>query len=155
MRFTMDFFGDRTVDRKLVRFQGRVRDASPAFEQIADDFLRIEEKQFATQGGHASGGWVPLSPNYAAWKAKHYPGKLILQRESDLVESLTRGPEIRIVEPDQVILGTAVPYAQYHQHGGERLPARPPIALTEADKRRWIRYIQKYLVNNPDQIEGE
>jgi phage gpG-like protein len=43
-------------------------------------------------------------------------------------------------------VGTVVNFAIYHQKGTSKMPARPLIQLTDEDKKRWVKYIQKYLV---------
>jgi phage gpG-like protein len=43
-------------------------------------------------------------------------------------------------------LGTKHEAAVYHQRGGGRLPARPPLSLTEDDKRRMQKAIQLGLI---------
>jgi phage gpG-like protein len=92
--------------------------------------------QFRTEGAHGPGKrWNPLSERYARWKARHYPGRKILELTYRLRDSLTSPGD-----PDEVVqesarslwVGTAVPYAQYHQYGkGRRL--RPIVALTARD----------------------
>lgn len=146
VRMTFDFYGDQQVDRTLERFQLGAEDATPAWEKMAERFLRLEKRQFATEGAYASGGWAPLSPRYAAWKAVHYPGKPILRRTDDLWRSLTVGPAIRYIAPHQMILGSDVDYGAYHQRGGPNLPRRRPVELPEAERREWVKILQRFLV---------
>lgn len=144
---SFDFYGDVQLERTLDRFAEHTEDATPAWEAIANRFAHVERRQFATEGKHGSGGWAPLSPKYAAWKARHYPGKPILQREGDLVRSLTRRPfGIERIEPQQAWLGSDVPYGAYHQNGAGRLPRRRPIELTEAERRLWVKILQRFIV---------
>jgi phage gpG-like protein len=141
-----EVFGEVQLERTLERFTGNIGDASPAWEAIADDFLDVEAGQFRSEGGRGSGGWSPLTPRYGAWKATHFPGRPILVREGDLEHSLTHGPEIRIISARRMELGSAVPYGRYHQSGTPRMPRRRPIDLTEADRRRWVRILQRWIV---------
>ena len=152
-RLTFSFYGDAQIDRSLARFADTVGDARPAWEAMAERFARTNRRQFATEGRHASGGWAPLSPRYAEWKAEHYPGKPILEREGNLVESLTRRPfGVEVIEPDRMVLGTDVrspegyPYAEAHQHGTGRMPQRRPVELREQERREWIKLLQRYIV---------
>lgn len=146
VRLTLSFYGDKQVDRTLANLELGAADARPAFDAIADDFLKIERRQFATQGGAGSGGWAPLSPKYAAWKARHYPGKTILRRTDELHTSLTVGPAIRIIEPTTMIIGSDVDYGAYHQRGTSRMPQRRPIELTENRRREWMKILQRFIV---------
>ena len=146
VRLSFDFYGDVQLERTLARFDANVDDMTPAWEAMADEFAAIERRQFATQGRYASGGWAPLSPRYAAWKARHYPGKPILQREGDLVESLTRRPfGIEVITPDTMVVGSDVEYGRYHQHG-DGLPRRRPVELRESDRRKLTKIAHRYLV---------
>lgn len=145
-RISWQFFGEAQVDRTLERVILAAADASPAFEVIAEQFLVAEQQQFATEGGFGSGGWAPLSEGYAAWKAKHYPGTKILHRTGELERSLTEGPEIRVIEPHMMILGSAVEYGVFHQEGTDRMPRRRPVELPEVLRRAWIKTLQRWLL---------
>lgn len=146
-RFTFSVYGEAQVDRTLARFADNVQDATPAWEALAVKFQRAERRQFATEGAYASGGWPALSPRYAAWKARHYPGKPILEREGHLKASLTERPfGVEVIEPGYMVLGSDVDYGAYHQRGGPNLPQRRPVELTEAQRRDWVRLIQRFIV---------
>lgn len=150
-RITFSFYGDTQVDRTLAGLELGAADARPAWDEIADDFLASERRQFSTQGGYASGGWPPLSPRYAEWKARHYPGKTILRRTDELYNSLTVGPAIRITEPSYLIIGSDVDYGRYHQ-AGDGLPRRRPVELTENRRREWVRILQRFIVTGRPRV---
>ncbi|MCK9569881.1 hypothetical protein M0R72_13135 [Candidatus Pacearchaeota archaeon] len=153
--------GDQQVLRSFTRFAEDVQDLTQPFNEIANDFLEIERKQFDSEGGYGSGGWANLSNTktspstgkkivgYADWKAAHFPGASILVRWGNLRDSLTQFGDtyhIREVEPMKMVLGTDLPYAKYHQTGTSKMPKRRPIDLTEDDKTRWVKIIQRFLV---------
>lgn len=141
------FYGEAQLERTLERYEA-AGDMTEAWEAIADDFARIERRQFATEGRYASGGWSPLSPRYAQWKARHYPGKPILEREGDLMTSLTQRPfGIEVITPTDLWMGSDVDYGRHHQRGSGRLPRRRPVELTETDRRRWVKIVQTFLRN--------
>ena len=143
LRFAV--FGDDQVVRTIDRVEEAAADMRPVWEVLADRFVHLERRQFATEGTY-SGGWAPLSPRYAAWKARAYPGKTILRRTDELWRSLTEGPEVRIIEPAFMVLGSAVDYGAYHQKGGPNLPQRRPVELSENERREWVRIMQRYIV---------
>lgn len=146
-RLTLSFYGDVQLDRTLARFGDAVSDARPAWEAITRRFVALEKRQFSTEGAAASGGWAPLSANYAEWKAAHYPGKTILRRTDDLYHSLTRRPlPIEVHEPTFMAIGSDVGYGEYHQHGGGNLPQRRPVELTEDTRREWVKILQRFIV---------
>lgn len=146
-RLSFDFFGDTQLDRTLTRFGENVRDARPVWEDLADDFAKAERRQFSSQGGYASGGWSPLSPRYAAWKAKRFPGKGILVRTGELERSLTQRPfGVEVIDAQAMAIGSDVEHGGYHQRG-DGLPQRRPVELTEARRRDWVRRVQKHIVS--------
>lgn len=144
LRFT--FLGEEQIDRTMTRFE-RVSDMRPAWALLRERFLAWEYRWFGLEG---NGTWSPLSPQYAKWKAQHYPTQTILRRDDVLHRSLTSGPDIDIEEPSFAIFGTADPVARYHQEGGGHLPVRKVISLDEAERQEWVRTVQRWLVE-----EGE
>lgn len=146
-RFTLDTVGERQIDRTLTRFADNVGDATPVWEVLADRFARANLRQFNSEGAYGSGGWPALSPNYAAWKAHHYPGKPILQRTGALMRDLTQRPfGIEHLTPGAMAVGTDITYAAYHQAGGPNLPQRRPVELPEGERRYWVGLIQRFIV---------
>lgn len=145
-RLSFSFYGDQQLDRTLERFELGAADARPAFDAMADSFARAELRQFRSEGGYGSGGWPALSPTYAAWKARHFPGQPILQRTGDLFESLTSRPfPIDVIEPQMAVFGSDVGYGVFHQEG-DGVPMRKPIDLPETLRRRWVKILQRWLM---------
>ena len=144
---TLRFHGEAQLDRTLARFADNVSDARPAWEVIADRFAKAETRQFRSEGAYGSGGWSPLSPRYAAWKARHYPGKRILERGGDLKRSLTERPfGIEVIEPGFMVIGSSIGYGRFHQAGGPNLPRRRPVELPESERREWLKVLQRFIV---------
>jgi hypothetical protein len=144
-RLHISFYGDEQLDRTLEAIELRAQDASPAWQVLADRFLDIEERQFATQGAYGSGGWSPLSPKYAAWKARHYPGAPILVRTGELRDSLTNGPDIRVITRSAMAVGSGVDHGLYHQRG-DGVPQRRPIEFPEDERQHWVHTLHRFLV---------
>ena len=146
MRFTMTIAGDVQIDRTLARFADNVNDAQQLWGQLADRFVALERRQFDSEGAYGSGGWPALSPDYAAWKARYFPGKSILRRTDALYDSLTRRPlGIEVIEPGYMVLGSDVDYLKYHQRG-DGVPRRRAVELPESERRNWVRLIQRFIV---------
>lgn len=126
-------------NRIASRFDGIARsteDLRPAWPAIAEEFYRIEEEHFSSQGARSGNQWQELSPKYAQWKSVNYPGQPILQRTGNLKRSLTGQDDPNAIydpQPDSLTLGTSLSYAAYHQAGEGKLPQRPPIELREED----------------------
>lgn len=146
VRFTFTVEGETQIDRTLARFADNVSDAEPLWDKLADRFASAERRQFASEGGYGSGGWPALSPRYAAWKAKAYPGKPILRREDELYTSLTRRPfGIEVLTPSSMTVGSGTAHGRYHQQG-DGVPQRRPVELPESERRTWVRLIQRFIV---------
>ncbi len=150
LTLTFSVPGAERVKVGLDRFHEGLRDFRPFWRDYAFPLLAERtQRNFETQGGFV-GGWPPLSASYAAWKAKHYPGKPILRREDTLMNSLTwsgaPGPGgIATADESRAEWGTTVPYGIFHQRGGGHLPKRQVLAIPESET--WGRLLQRFLVD--------
>jgi len=151
---TATVLGEMQLQRAL---QGRIAatsDLSPAFAQIADNFVEGEEQVFAREGAYDGAlPWASLSPAYAAWKARHYPGARILHASGRLEDAMTGGAgSIREIEPLRLLMGGHVRVGNYdlggiHQNPSPTnpLPQRKLINLGRRQRSRWVRYILDHL----------
>lgn len=150
IRFTGEIDGIPAFDRAFNRIEQHIADIRSFAPGIAGEFYAIEEGQFGSEGAKgASGKWAPLSPAYKQWKATHFPGEPILKLMHPLYESLTSpdaADSIYRVSGNEIAIGSRTPYAVAHQRGTGFMPARPPISMTAADKRRIQKAIQAELV---------
>lgn len=139
----------RRVRVRLKAMRERAGDLTPAFEKWGDDVAEEVRLNFASDGARFGHAWAALSPEYAAWKATHFPGKTILRRTDKLFDSVTKRPfAIERIGTHQAEFGTDVDYAKYHKTGTDKMPSRPFLELTAALQRK---------VNNRilDHIMGE
>ncbi len=149
--------GEMQLNRAIA---GRIRDTSDfsgPFRQVADDLVDMEQEAFAREGAYEGNPvWAPLKDRYARWKAKHYPGKKILERTGRLLRLMT-SPNI-IIRPLSLVmefLGYRVgrwDLPALHQTGRKNdvMKARKPLNLSMRRRRRWLRFFRKHL-----QIEGQ
>lgn len=144
-RIHFEFFGDAQIDRTLESIDLRAENATPVWEALADRFLDDERRQFESEGGFGSGRWSPLSPRYAAWKAKHYPGRGILVRTGEGRASLTSGPQVRAITPTTMVIGSAVDHLRYHQRG-DGVPRRRPVELPASERAIWAKAVQRFVM---------
>lgn len=155
IRFTVRTEGLEQMGFALSRFGQDLSDWRRAWPMVSRAIERIEERLFAGEGskGHR-GKWAALSPKYAAWKSKHYPGQAILRLTDAMYDSLTKaGASMAVVEvsdPLKMFRGTEVPYAKFHQSGTEKMPARHPVDLTERDQLEIAKEIHQYVVKQAD-----
>lgn len=151
LKFTGTVEGEIQLLRSFDRFTEGVTNLEPAFEEIGIDVRDILVEQFAHEGN----GWTPLTPAYAARKRRLYGDKPILRASDRMFESLTNkgaAGNITDIHPMEASYGTSVrskggfPYPRAHQTGTSRMPQRKIFALTEANKRRITRTMQRYVV---------
>lgn len=128
----------------------RVLNLKPAYKQIADNFREVEKVTFANQGGRRK--WTPLSPNYAKWKSKKYPGKPIMVLTGDLKNSLINqgGDHVEIYTRKSLTIGSKVKYGNVHQFGSRKrkIPRRPPIDPRSQDTKEWRDIMLNYLIES-------
>lgn len=129
----------------LDRFGDNISNPQPLFEAIADSFARSQEDNFSSSGA-VHGGWAPLSPRYAAWKSARYPGAPILTLTGQLRASMTSRPfGVEIIDSRRMVVGTAVPYAKYHQQGTSKMPQRKIInPPTSGELRDWASTMHRF-----------
>lgn len=109
-----------------------VRDAN--YQPILQDFQQdiAEGEKAAFDGQHEPGGaaWAPLRPSTIARKGHNR----ILFETGALMTSLVSlgGPgNINATTERSLLFGTDIPYAIFHDQGTSRMPARPPVGMSE------------------------
>jgi phage gpG-like protein len=123
---------------------------APKYFAIVQDLFKTGGASRGTGGRFKGGNWAWLSPKYRIWKAEHYPGQPILVREGTLRESLRWSGNglgyggIFEAYPAFAKVGTAVPYAKYHDTGTKHMPARP--FLPEPDTKVFGPLLHDWLV---------
>lgn len=125
MRVEVDVEGTDGYDRRLNQLAAGLADLRPFWPKIVPLWIGWMAAQFATEGAFGGHPWQPLSPDYYAWKQKHYPGKGLLIREGNLRTAASL-PE-RDMTADSLTLRIVDPKVRFHQEGTGRLPARPLI----------------------------
>lgn len=87
---------DRAVQKALASLKTGAANLEPAMAQIGEYYVRKVDQRFAQEGP----GWKPLSPKYAAWKARQPRAiQKILQLNGLLRASINYQPsetEVRI-----------------------------------------------------------
>lgn len=142
------FQGGEDFNLTLHKWTENVTHAEPAFEAMADHQATIWRKQFGREGAYTGAAWSPLSPPYAKWKQKHYPGKPILQLTGRLMASMVDRPfGVDEVTDKGFVIGTDVPYAHFHQQGTDHMPARPIIGPPPRnDSKMFAKILQAWIV---------
>ena len=153
LELTIEAFGEVELSRQLLRFKTVAEDMRPAFNDIHNDFLAVEKAQFEGQGIGPSGKWAPLADSTKAAKERAGLDPRILISTEALFKSLTDPSDENHVyfhTSDTMVIRSLVDYGKYHQsrQPRTRLPRRPPIDLKESTKRRWVKYIQGWLIES-------
>lgn len=145
-RLTFKVNGQELWSFELDRFRQRLGDMTPVWEGIADEYAVIWGREFRLEGAWVR--WKPLSPQYRQWKAKNYPGQKILQLSGDLMDSMTNRPfGVDFIDRKVMVIGTQLPYADYHQRGTKNMPARPIIKhVRPSEAKRFAKVLHQYIV---------
>lgn len=124
-------------DNRLAMFRlGRMKSAAtdfrPVFQWARLELARSYKENFDSSGLPV-GGWSPLKPQYAAWKAIHFPGAPIMVRTGSLLRSVSTltGAGNRI-HRTKAEFSTNIEYAKFHQYGTSKMAKRmvmfePPL----------------------------
>jgi phage gpG-like protein len=102
--------------------------------------------QFEAEGRGEHGKWAQLSPAYAAWKEKKYPGKKLLERTGKMKDDLLNEDNKGIVTPRTLEYGTGAFYAIFHQTGTKRMPARRIFDPERDDERGSLKQLIRSAV---------
>lgn len=137
INITFKIAGHQEINRRLATFGQDISDLSPAWERVGMALLADFAQNFAQEGGLFGriSAWAPLAPGTVRERVRlGYGGAHpILYRTGQLAQSTSqRGTPGNIfdVQPMRLTVGTATPYAQFHQQGTSRMPARRIIGLT-------------------------
>lgn len=153
---SFEIAGADAVKQGLAELSGKLSDLRPFWRDVfAPKYFGMVQDLFSTngtprgEGGKFSGGpWARLSPRYFVWKEQHYPNQPILTRTGTLRESLRWSGSLGYggifdAQPGYVIVGTAVPYAKFHQTGTKHMPKRnflptPDVAVFAPLLASWL-----------------
>ena len=152
MDFGVEMVGENAA---AVHMEGYILNANLALDAAAhliqEDFHAMSARRF---GAHGPGG-EPLTATTVAIKARRGmpQPETPMYGTGELMFSLAghTGHTVFEVRPDEIIMGTSVPYARYHQQGPRQirvfgrghatLPQRKVVDVTEADAARWAAII--------------
>lgn len=151
-QFSLDRLGD------LVSFLGK-----DTWDKVVEVFYKAEKVVFSSEGSPE--GFAALSPKYAEWKARNFPGKKIMQRTGALEEALTgTGATPGMAVPIKkyvnnktaqgITMGVRSPYAKAHQEGLGHLPVRKVMQVTHAERIQFAKVLQVALVTIERQSWG-
>ena len=92
---------------------------------VAREYLRAAWSANFAGNGFMVGGWAPLQPETAAWKAKHgYPLNPLIGNGNLMRSLLSMAGPANDIGAQSASFGTTVDYAQFHQTGTRYMPKR-------------------------------
>jgi phage gpG-like protein len=142
--------GKDEFNRVFTRLDANFDDLTPIWPDVRDKFWLIEGEQFDSEGSKgAAGPWKQLSKRYEAQKVDRYgAGKKILEATGELRESLTgdNPGSFYWADKKEMAIGTVLPRGIYHHRGNDKMPARPPISMSDDQKRDLMKVVQVSLV---------
>jgi hypothetical protein len=146
-----EIYGDKQIERKLVRFRNRGLNLGPVFEPLHTQFLGFEREQFESEGASRSGGWAALKPSTIRAKASHGHDPRILRDTEAMFEAFTNpsdGRHIARHDANSFFFGADDPKAKLHQSGTRRMPQRKVVELSETQRRAMTKTVQMWLVSD-------
>lgn len=113
------------VRKQLRDMAARAKDVSPAWQALLTWFGEQNFDQFLTRGARYHTVWPPLAASTQAEKLRQNHPLDPLIRTGDLTRSLTSRPlGVEHVTPHEMVGGTDIRYAGFHQRGTSRMPRR-------------------------------
>jgi hypothetical protein len=163
-------FAIRLNGKSVAEFRGFIagvnagaQDLTPLWNRMIPAITDDLAANFGNQGS-LDGAWQPLSPTYAARKARRYPGAPILVADGTMRRAaIVRGApgNVTEIEPHRLFYGVDLTragkkynYAQVHDRGGVKMPKREFMAVRMHDRRDKTRltaivadYFRQVVVN--------
>jgi hypothetical protein len=135
LKFSAQVPGGKEFVMGLSRFTDKISDFTPFWSNyFLPTWYAFMLQQYDTQGGSTGEPWASLSENYSVWKQKHWPGQPIGVLTGKTRSSFTQLNDpnaYTAITPTEFAVGSQLDYPIYLQLGTDRMPARPPLRLTQ------------------------
>lgn len=118
---------DAQLQAGLQRLAAQLGDLRPFFADVGETLLNSTRARFRSQTAPDGTPWQALSPAYAARKRRN-PGQILT------LYGHLRGLLVYRADRDRLRIGTPLIYGATHQFGRGRIPARPFLGLSVADR---------------------
>lgn len=131
---------------RLSRFADGISDWRGCWPAVGELFKRQMVEQFVTEGKATGSRWAALTPEYATWKQRHYPGRPIGVRTGALESAMTGGGGWgQSMEKDSAWFGMSdnAKAAPYAHHFAAR---RPVVRATARHGREYQKVMHTWLV---------
>jgi hypothetical protein len=139
----------------LDRFAEEVEDFTPLFDTYNERFKEAMRYQFSTEGVYGLGRrWKHLSPAYAAWKERHYPGQPIGMLTGDLYEGMTGGSGYGYART-QTEASMGLVSGPADVYGGYFSAERPVIRMPAEEALGWYREAHEFVYWAVKEMEAD
>lgn len=114
-------------------FQNKRRAWGGLLMEIGEYFLGQIAEEFATEGAK-TGGWAPLSDDYAAWKSLEVGNQSMLVLYGDYSD-MENAWHVEPISDDAVVIFSDFEETIHfwHTYGTDHMPARPVFVITPED----------------------
>ena len=134
------------VEGELREWGERPFDGGAAL-RIKRNWTERIDKAFSSKGKSIGYDWPNLNKKYAAWKNRYFPNRPLLVLRGHLRDSLTNESSRQMVfnraGGRQLIIGTRIKYAKFHQYGTKKMPARPFVKVDQGLVNDWAKEMRK------------
>lgn len=138
--------GDKELVEKFRSFTGKQMDLSRSMGATGLYLTRFFAGEvFASRGGVVGKRWPRLNENYAAWKARRWPGRPPLIR-TGLMNRSFKHKSTQLTTS----LWNEAKYFDYHQDG-RGVPPRVMMRVDQEREARIVKYIVSDLTTQMDQ----
>lgn len=141
MQVQIQIIGADQVRSKLNRLGTSLYNFDGAMREIGSSLVQYYSNEgFASQGGVYDHVWPRLSNKYATWKAKHWPGRGILEASGQMKHDF-----IYSSNSTSVAVNNSADYFKYHQSTAPRtkMPWRPMMGVNPAVKQKIAEIIER------------
>jgi hypothetical protein len=132
----------------------------PLMVEMDKEHVRQVTRAYTSEGASTQGGWPALSPRYAAWKKKAYPGRRILVRTRETRNRFTQPANPahvrQFIPPFSYQFGARSAVQTKHEFGigdpGQKLPRRSILTKTSADLAAFTRTFLQFYTKRVRQV---
>lgn len=148
IRISMSCDADEAI-KKLDGMIARTQDFRPVLRWAKQELEKANAANF-TASGLPAGGWSPLKPRYAAWKATKFPGAPLMVQSGKLFRSLSNlNGSPNYIGLTSAEFGTNVEYAKFHQYGTTKMAKRQVVFEPPLFAARLAEKAADYIVGSP------
>lgn len=132
----------------------------PLLVEMDRTHVRQVTKAYTTEGASTGRAWERLSPGYAKWKRRHFPGRKILVLTRDTRERFTQPTNAAHIRefktPFTYIFGALSEKQWRHETGTgtgrQRLPVRSVLTKTQADYAAFVTTLRVFYQKRVRQV---